>query len=64
MAKYAITHVDEDGRELTTMTEKSKDDVIQVLMHLLVPDLTFGGVKVTYPDGSYYANGVLDPDMN
>jgi len=64
MAKYAITYVDENGREqMTMMTEKSKDDVIQVLMNLLVPDPTFGGLRVTYPDGSYYANGVLEPDM-
>jgi len=64
MAKYAITYVDERGVEMRkTMIEKSKDDVIQSLLWMLAE--AHGeddGVRVTYPDGSYYAAGALDPD--
>tara|TARA_Y100000004_G_scaffold32792_1_gene34612 strand:- start:1022 stop:1291 length:270 start_codon:yes stop_codon:yes gene_type:complete len=63
MAKYAITYVDEDGVELRTMTEKNKDHVIHELIWMLAT--AHGedcGVRVTYPDGSYYAAGNLDPN--
>ena len=66
MAKYAITYVDERGVEMRkTMTEQSKDDVIYQLMWMLVE--AHGeedGVRVTYPNGSYYAAGCLDPERD
>jgi hypothetical protein len=62
MAKYAVIE-DIGGEQIEMAGADTKDDLICALVHMMMERCEPEGVKVTYPDKSYYAWGTLDPNL-
>jgi hypothetical protein len=61
MAKYAIIE-DIGGEEIEMGEGDNKDDIICALVLMLMERCEPAGLKVTYPDKSYYTWGTLEPN--
>ena len=66
MAKYTVTedltNVDGSIDEIVIATGDNKDDIICALVDQLMERTEPAGIRVRYPDRSFYAWGTLDPD--
>jgi len=66
MAKYTVTedltNVDGSIDEIVIATGDNKDDIICALVDQLMERTEPAGIRVRYPDRSFYGWGTLDPD--